>query len=322
MTKANDTRVAYATYAANSGFTAEQRTVFTEEGQPTDLRILSLDEAQAYAVKEAAASSLADEQAKAAAKAEAERSAAILRDATHDMKHPISSLNLITDDIFRETDPAKLGELKKKLAYFVSSFGEHIDDTIEVAKLETQLLKPTMQTMLTAELLVFTWATLSTISNASMTPLKLRRSGGFGSDFAVTTDSNLFNRIITNLGMNALYHCQRTGPAVPGQRDKKVLLTLRKKGNQCVVALWDQGPGIPRADGPDGAANFRQFAATIKDRRMAEASTSLHHGLGVNNVRVLCERLGSQMQLRSIVGRGSVFYFAIPLANTLHAASN
>jgi hypothetical protein len=71
MTKADDTRVAYATYAANSGFTAEQRTVFTEDGQPTDMRVLSLDEAQAYAVKEAAASSLADEQAKTAAKAEA-----------------------------------------------------------------------------------------------------------------------------------------------------------------------------------------------------------------------------------------------------------
>jgi hypothetical protein len=71
MTKADDTRVAYATYAANSGFTAEQRTVFTEDDQPTNMRVLSLDEAQAYAVKEAAASSLADEQAKAAAKSEA-----------------------------------------------------------------------------------------------------------------------------------------------------------------------------------------------------------------------------------------------------------
>lgn len=71
MTKADDTRVAYATYAANSGFTAEQRTVFTEDGQPTDMRALSLDEAQAYAVKEAAVSSLANEQAKTAAKAQA-----------------------------------------------------------------------------------------------------------------------------------------------------------------------------------------------------------------------------------------------------------
>jgi signal transduction histidine kinase len=256
------------------------------------------------------------------AKAEAIRSAEILRDATHDMKHPISSLNLVTEDLFSETDPIKLAELKKKLRYFISSFGEHIDDTIEVAKLETSLIVPTMETLCTRELLFFTWEHLTTISNASFTPLKLCRSGGFASDFAVITDNNLFHRIINNLAINALYHCQRTGPMVPGQRDKKVLLTLRKKGNKCVVAVWDQGPGIPRADGPDGAANFRQFAATIKDRRMAEASTSLHHGLGVNNVRVLCERLGSPMQLRSIVGRGSVFYFEIPLADTAYTTSN
>jgi toxic protein SymE len=63
MTNADDTRVAYATYAANQTFTAEQRTVYTEDGQPTDLRVISLDEAQSYAQKEPAALARAEAEA-------------------------------------------------------------------------------------------------------------------------------------------------------------------------------------------------------------------------------------------------------------------
>ncbi len=95
-----------------------------------------------------------------------------------------------------------------------------------------------------------------------------------------------------------------------------MLLTLRKHGQQCRIAVWDKGRGIPEADWPDGKANFAAFAKAVAGRTQAG-----RHGLGIDNVRELCVAMGGQMQLHSRLNRVTVFYFDLPIMGAAAAVA-
>jgi signal transduction histidine kinase len=72
------------------------------------------------------------------------------------------------------------------------------------------------------------------------------------------------------------------------------------------VRFWvqDNGPGLsPEAQ----TALFTEF--TRLDRVRAEG-----HGLGLSIVRRIMDKLGGQVGVESVVGRGSLFYFTLPQA--------
>ena len=119
----------------------------------------------------------------------------------------------------------------------------------------------------------------------------------------VRTDPVLLQRILGNFIDNALRYTKHGG----------VVVGCRRRQGKLFVEVWDSGIGIPADKINEIFEEFRQLGD--------EARTS-GSGLGLAIAAKTADLLGLKIQVRSWLGRGSVFAIEIPLgqANTLPAS--
>ena len=121
----------------------------------------------------------------------------------------------------------------------------------------------------------------------------------------VITDQNKFDSILTNLIKNAIKYTD-TGSIHVG---------CIHKGNEILFFVKDTGIGIP-ANRQEAVFNrFEQ--ADIADTRAYEGS-----GLGLSIAKSYVEMLGGKIWLESEEGKGSVFYFTLPVKSSLAEKPN
>jgi PAS domain S-box-containing protein len=111
----------------------------------------------------------------------------------------------------------------------------------------------------------------------------------------VFADYDRLERIFTNLLSNALKY---SAPGTP------VWVRARREGDEVGVSVTDQGNGIAAEDLPHIFERFYR----IKGERKAESV-----GLGLYITQMLVEAHGGQLRVESEVGKGSTFYFTLPI---------
>ena len=118
---------------------------------------------------------------------------------------------------------------------------------------------------------------------------------------AITTNAHVMSNqvlldcILRNLLTNAIRYTE------PGGR---ILIGCRRKGNEIRIDVYDTGIGIPEDQLPRIFESFTRFAA--------ERSNGL--GIGLSIVRRALEVLGHRIEVRSVVGEGSLFSIYLPAA--------
>ena len=227
---------------------------------------------------------------------------AALRDAAHDLMQPIMKIQAQIVEAVATHDGQVRAGLGAALQTRVSEYARSISDTIYAAKITTQAQAPQLLPLPLARLRSETADELLDLAEEHACELVVRASVRYP-DYHVLADEDIFARILANLVGNAIRH----------SGSKWVLVTMRKRAGQCMVAVWDQGRGIDGAASADHVANFAEFSERIKIRTRNGFGGG-GHGIGVNNVKQLCAGLGSQMRLFSRPGCGSVFYFMLPMA--------
>lgn len=234
---------------------------------------------------------------------EAERNAKLarlndsLRDAAHDLRAPMATIQLRTSALLRaQTKPSQAGYALEKA---VADFGKALDETIHDAMVATGLIAPNIVAVDIDQVLAKIhnrWADAAI--EKEFADMNLYPASGSG--LKVAADLRIIHRILDNLVSNAIAH---------GGRGCCMALSARQHGAFCVVRVWDTGRGMELADGPDRSENFTALVQRLRQQHQPG------HGLGVNIVANLCEIMGIDMQLRSRLGRGSVFRFSLPLAD-------
>jgi PAS domain S-box-containing protein len=116
---------------------------------------------------------------------------------------------------------------------------------------------------------------------------------------AVDADQLRLERILRNLLDNAIKY---------SPQGSKIRVSVRAEEERLIIAVSDQGIGIPLAD---QAKLFRPF------QRLEEAKLDETKGLGLGLLvcRRLVEAHGGQIWVQSEPGRGSTFFFTLPLAH-------
>jgi len=114
----------------------------------------------------------------------------------------------------------------------------------------------------------------------------------------VTTNPDLLFRCVLNLADNGIKY---SGPG------SAVSISVRTAGQEAVIDVADNGPGIPQEN---LARVFDRFYRVDKGRSRREGGT----GLGLAIVKELVESLGGSVSVVSEVGRGSTFTIRLPLA--------
>ena len=239
-----------------------------------------------------------------------------LRDASHDLQHPMAVVRIHADALMAMSEEEfwnkeKWREVAQKLDFAMEEMTDMIDATVHSAQVVTGIIKPEVRVIdMDVLMKTFMMQWLDGPNRRGLDHLLAypRIHPGLYCPF----DLMILKRILRNLIANAIQH---TPP------NKGILLAVRRLGKRCVIEVRDSGPGIPEGLGKDKIANFAAFADRIREEgsqvRLNGGSNSNGSGyrLGMRNVLQLCAAMGLDMQLCAIAGRGSKFSFSLPLAN-------
>ncbi len=114
----------------------------------------------------------------------------------------------------------------------------------------------------------------------------------------VMQDETKFRQIVGNLIGNALYH-----------RHKTVGVHLQRRGDDLVIEVTDDGPGIAAEH---HELVFRRYTQVKTDGEVKRRG----HGLGLAGARVLARGMGGDIQLESTEGHGATFRLILPCTLT------
>jgi two-component system, sensor histidine kinase and response regulator len=222
----------------------------------------------------------------------------------HDLKTPLTSvlatLEMLADgDFGAVTTPQKaaIGDAETKSEDLLAL----IDDILEVARIEetdiSLALAPIAPGALLAEL-VHEWdhrfqqeGTTSSVSVADDAPV-------------FSGDKGLIKRVFSNLIQNAVTHSSHA---------VHLDLSARRARQGVLFTVTDNGPGIP-SEYHD--LIFRKFGQVEMPRSPRTRSS----GLGLTFCKLVVERHGGRIWLKSTEGMGSSFYIELPSDPTATAS--
>ncbi|MBX3608370.1 MAG: hybrid sensor histidine kinase/response regulator [Hydrogenophaga sp.] len=241
--------------------------------------------------------------------------------ASHDLRQPIHAMALFVPALKamsqrRQMEPTAVGIVADRMQGAIDTMTQLLNRLLDVSRLDAGAMRPALQPVALAPLMRKVCDEVTHQANVKGLSVRCQAS-----DLCVHTDPAILHTILSNLAANAVRYTQRGG----------ILLAARRRGSQVLLQVWDTGAGIAAADLPRVTEEFFQVESQARD-----ASQSRGFGLGLAIVRRSTELLGSSLQCRSQLGRGSVFGLTLPEAQTpieagkeasvtaptLHAASN
>ncbi|WP_394233445.1 hybrid sensor histidine kinase/response regulator [Pseudomonas anguilliseptica] len=239
---------------------------------------------------------LALTEAKGVAEAANQSKTRFLTAVSHDLMQPLNAARLFSAALSHQDDalPADARELVRHLDSSLRSAEDLISDLLDISRLENGRITPDRHAFVLNNLFDTLGAEFRVLAAEHGMDFRLR-----GSRLRVDSDIKLLRRILQNFLTNAFRYAKG-----------RVLLGVRRKGQQLRLEVWDRGPGIPE---DKRKVIFEEFKRLDSHQTRAEKGL----GLGLAIADGLCRVLGHQLEVRSWPGKGSVFSVTIPLA--LHA---
>ena len=196
---------------------------------------------------------------------------AFAADVTHELKNPLASLRSAVDGLARVKDPALQERLLAIVQDDVHRLDRLITDISEASRLDAQLSRATFESVDLGAML----AALIAQRDARGLPkdIHIRLDRGSGDPLLVIGEGARLERVFENLIENALSFSPTGG---------LIAVTARDEGEMVMVAVEDDGPGVPEEA---REAIFRRFHSVRPD---AEAF-GLHSGLGLAIARTIVE---------------------------------
>ena len=225
--------------------------------------------------------------------------------ASHDLRQPLHALNLTAAQLASETDPHERERLARRVEATMASVNALFAGLLEVSKLDAGAVQPQRSVFLLQRIFDLMDVALASTAAAKGIALKIRPSTAW-----VHSDPVLLERIVGNLMGNAVRYTGGGG---------SVLVAGRRCHGQLRIEVWDTGIGIAPDKLSQVFEEFYQVASPGSAPGMApdSASASAPHeglGLGLTIVARLSALLGHEVQLRSVLGRGSCFSVTVPQA--------
>jgi signal transduction histidine kinase/ActR/RegA family two-component response regulator len=213
-----------------------------------------------------------------------------LATASHDLRQPLHALSLFID-VFKESkSDRERAAIYPRIDASLDALRKLFDALLDMSRLDAKVVEPEYSHFEMADLLRGLGEEFR--SSAEGKGLQLRIHAGPG---VIVSDCLLLERILRNLISNAIRYTEAGG----------VMVSARSRKEDFLLQVWDTGIGIPPQNQEQVFVEFQQLHNQQRDR--AEGL-----GLGLAIVRRLCGLLGYPLELRSRVGRGTVFSIRVP----------
>jgi signal transduction histidine kinase/CheY-like chemotaxis protein len=231
-----------------------------------------------------------------ARKDEAERAnlakSRFLAAASHDLRQPLHALGLFLSELNEQPLDARSRQLTGRLTASTEAMEGLLDSLLDISRLDAGVLTPKPAVFDMHAKLEHLLAGQASAAAARGLDLRLHCPPCWG-----VSDPLLFERIVANLVGNAIRYTPHG----------RVLVACRRRGERLRVEVRDSGLGIA-AD--DQQVIFQEFVQLGNVERARDKGL----GLGLAIVRRLVNLLGHRLELRSALGRGSVFAIELPAA--------
>jgi CheY-like chemotaxis protein/nitrogen-specific signal transduction histidine kinase len=211
--------------------------------------------------------------------------------ASHDILQPLNAARLFTAALQGDQSGMDQQKVIHQLDNSLKATEELIATLLDIARLDDGRLQPKTQALAVSDILQPLSDEFSLL--AEQKQLRLRTRLG---DWQVQTDSTYLRRIVQNILSNAVKYTPS------GQ----VLLSCRKRGEQLLLQVWDTGPGVAQHELKRIFDDFYRVDSTARGQQGV--------GLGLAVVQRMARLLGHQLEVRSVVGKGTVFSLYLPLA--------
>jgi PAS domain S-box-containing protein len=229
------------------------------------------------------------------AKDDAERASVakskFLAAASHDLRQPVQALVFFASALATEVTTASAQPLLHDLSNSLDGLNVLLDSLLDVSRLDAGIVQPRLTNFSLATLLSRVQAEFSPVAADKRLTLKVLPTAAI-----VRSDPTLLERIIQNLLSNAIRY------TVQG----RVLVGCRTRRQTLRIEVWDQGIGIPDDRLGEIFQEFYQIGNPERDR-------SQGLGLGLAIIKRLSALLDHPVQVRSMLGQGSVFRVDVPL---------
>lgn len=215
--------------------------------------------------------------------------------ASHDLRQPLQALTMFVGVLANQDLGPKAADVVERIEMSLDSLRGLLNGLLDLSKLEAGLVIARKTDFAIADL-------LDRVANESR-PVATDKGLRFTvvpCSLTVHSDPGLLERILRNFLTNAIRYTDHG----------RVLLGCRAGRGMLRVQVWDTGIGIA----PDKLqAVFREFYQVAG----AGGATSRDRGKGLGLGLAIVERLGRMLghltEVRSVVGKGSVFEVAVPL---------
>ena len=216
--------------------------------------------------------------------------------ASHELRTPLTTINLLVDSLQDcSEDPEVHREFLTDIQGETQRLIDLVSDLLDLARLDGQENQPSSRkavdlTGLTREVVQ---ATASRMERQGLT-LDYREQAG---PLPVLANAEELRQVLNNLLDNSLKYTPPGGC---------IRVEVRGGAKEALVAVADTGCGIP---GEDLEKIFERFYRVDKARSREKGGT----GLGLSICRELITRHQGEMWAESQEGKGSTFYFVLPL---------
>lgn len=263
--------------------------------EPVLLRFAKAHQLCAQAHKTALRLQRAKEEAEQANQAKS----VFLSSMSHELRTPLNAILgfaqlLEYDEELNADQLDNLHEIYKAGKHLLSLINEILD----LAKIEAGRIELLLQSLSLAELANESLSLVSSLAAARQVVLHHDLSP----ELVVWADSLRLKQVLLNLLSNAIKY-NRTGGEVR-------LHAVQMSETMVRILVEDTGPGIEQAD---QALLFKAF-----HRLNAEHSEVEGTGIGLNITRELVQLMGGEMGVESEPGRGSTFWFELPIQPAVH----
>jgi two-component system, chemotaxis family, CheB/CheR fusion protein len=211
--------------------------------------------------------------------------------ASHDLRQPLQTLNLLQELLSKAVEGESARKLVTRLDETLSAMSGMLNTLLDINQIEAGTVQAETASFPINGLLArlkdeFTYHARAKGLALRMVPCSL----------SICSDPRLLEQMIRNLLANAMKYTEHG----------KVLLGCRRHRGMLSIEVWDTGIGIPEAELDAIFEEYRQL-----DNSARERSRGL--GLGLSIVRHLGNLLGHRIQVRSRLGKGSVFAIEVML---------
>ena len=219
---------------------------------------------------------------------------------SHELRTPLTTISLLAETLSREAGaageaiPARMADRIAKIEVETGHIVQMVNELLDLSRIESGGAIVHLDDVDVAALAVASTERLRLFAERQGVRLHVDAAPDPG---RVRGDEARLGQVLVNLIHNAVKFSPDGGDVTVG---------VRREGDELIVSVADQGIGIPRAS---VGRVFERFYKVDRARVRGGGT-----GLGLSIARHVVEQHGGRIWVESEEGKGSVFSFALPVA--------